>query len=219
MKNYFLNTLTILTIVLGSIAFTACDEEETPPTVSVSSAALDFVADGGSQQFLVTSNTSWQISGASDWCTVSPFSGSNMQNVVVTVKASSLSSARNCVLTISTADGKASTSVVVSQAGVGDGKSLAEIVSGTYVGKMMSGGEVIDDAYKIILTKLNSTSVEMNATFFTNPVNFNVSESQNQYVLTNANYSNMTATVSGKVLNVNFLNGAGTITTFTGSKD
>lgn len=220
MKNYFLS---ILTMLLGTFAFVSCSsDDEEPSTISVNTTTLAFSADGGSLQFTVTSNTTWQISGVGSWCTVSLSSGSNTQTIIVTATPNTTSIARNCILTVSTTDGKASTAVIISQE-IGTGNTgdttLAGKVAGTYVGKLMSGGEVVNDAYKIILTKLNSTSVEMDAQFFSEPTNFNVSESQGQYVLTNSNYTNVTVTVAGKVLNVSFVNVAGTMTTYSGTKD
>lgn len=229
-KGILWGIISMALVVTMGISVASCgDDKEDPATISANPNSLNFTADGGTQVISISSNTNWQISGNGGWCSVSPTSGSGNQTVTVTTFANSSTNNQNCVLTIQTKDGKVSTAVVVNQAGksgpVGpDPSDFAAIVAGTYVGKLISGGEVVNDAYKIILTKLNSTSVEMDAAFFynngvRNVINFNVSMSQNQYVLTNSNYTDLTITVTGKVLNVSFVNAAGTLTTFSGNKD
>ena len=40
-----------------------------------------------------------------------------------------------------------------------------------------------------------------------------------KYVLSNSNYTDLTITVTGKVLNISFVNAGGTLTVFSGNKD
>ena len=94
-------------------------------------------------------------------------------------------------------------------------------VSGTYTGKLVSGGEVIRDAYVVTITRISSSVVKVNADLFNGSVNFNVSSSNGQYILSNSDseYSQVNISIQGKSLTITFLNIYGTITTFTGYKD
>lgn len=92
-------------------------------------------------------------------------------------------------------------------------------VSGTYTGKLVSGGEVIRDAYVVTITRISSSMVKVNADLFNGSVNFNVSSSNGQYILSNSEYSQVNISIQGKSLTITFLNIYGTITTFTGYKD
>lgn len=92
-------------------------------------------------------------------------------------------------------------------------------VAGVYAGKLTSGGYVIDDAYIVTITRISNTVVKMNADFFDNSVNFNVSYANGIYNLTNADYSDENITVLNKTLSIVFRNAAGSNTMFNGVRD
>ena len=96
---------------------------------------------------------------------------------------------------------------------------LADAVSGIYVGKLQSGSVTIDDAYKVVISRVSSTAVQLDANFFNESAIFNVEQSGSQYILRNtSSYEYVSIFVAGNTLNVSFSNGAGTMTTFVGNK-
>lgn len=99
---------------------------------------------------------------------------------------------------------------------VGD---VSDIVSGVYSGKLEVGGYTIDDAYIVTITRVTSTAVKVKADFFNEDPVFNVEKVGTQYKLTNTStYSNISMFVSGGVLNINFVNGAGSMTVYAGNR-
>ena len=213
-KNYLWSMLAMMMVSLLSVSFVSCGGGDDPADeVTASPNSIIFEKSGGSRQVQITSNTSWTISGAPSWLTVSPMSGKG--NATISISASSSCESRNAFLSIQA--GKASTGISITQ-GSPD-VDLAQRASGVYVGKLVSGGEIVSDAYKVTINRLNSTSVEVIADFFDGTVNFNVAESQGQIILTNANYSQITMYVTGNTLNISFVNMGGTMTTYVGTKN
>ncbi|MCM1521871.1 MAG: type IV secretion protein Rhs [Muribaculaceae bacterium] len=98
--------------------------------------------------------------------------------------------------------------------------NLSSRITGTYVGELTSGGYVIDDTYTVYVGSVSNTVVSVTAKLFTNgSANFNVEKSGNAYVLKSVNQSNMNITIQGRSMTINFLNNAGTMTTFIGTRD
>jgi len=73
-----------------------------PPFVALSTNTLSFDADGGSQTFVISSNTTWRISRASgtSWVSVSPLSGSRNMEITVVVSPNTRTFPRNTTLTL-----------------------------------------------------------------------------------------------------------------------
>lgn len=99
-------------------------------------------------------------------------------------------------------------------------EDYAKSIVGTYTGQLTSGGYVIEDVYVVNITKISNKAVRVNAKLFSDDyANFNVSYKNGVYTLESANQSNMTATIQQKSLTISYLNQAGTMTTFSGSRD
>lgn len=218
MKKFLWSALAIMMVSALSIGFTSCGDDDDPDEVAVGTPMVNFDKKGGSQVVQIMSNTGWTVSGAQSWVQVSPMTGSNNGMISITV-GKNTGSYRSCSLIIQA--GSVSATIAINQDGDDDDDDdLATRASGIYVGKLTSGGEIVNDAYKITITRLNSTSVEVDAAFFGgDPVNFNVSESQGQLLLTNANYSEINMYITGNTLNCSFVNAAQTMTSFVGTKN
>ena len=96
----------------------------------------------------------------------------------------------------------------------------ASAIAGVYTGKLTVNNTVIEDAYVVRVDKISSTVVCVSANFYPHgSENYNVSYENGQYMFESESSVNITITVTGKAMNVSFLNGAGNITTFNGSRD
>ena len=96
----------------------------------------------------------------------------------------------------------------------------ASEVSGVYSGQLSTNGYILEDAYLVYINKITSSTVQLTADFLNDPyINCNVTYANGQYQLTNASVSNMSIIVTGRNLTINFLNDAGSITTFNGTRD
>lgn len=96
----------------------------------------------------------------------------------------------------------------------------ASQVSGVYTGKLLVDNVVIEDPYYITITRISSTVVTVTAEFYDDGIeNYNVEYSNGQYYLRSDTSSGISITINGKNITVNFLNNAGTMTTFNGKKD
>ncbi|WP_081624308.1 BACON domain-containing protein [Proteiniphilum acetatigenes] len=84
------------------VILAACGKEEPPiPALQVSPGQIEMESAGGDKDVTVTANINWTASsGASDWCTVSPASGSNNGSFKVTVKPNTTLSARETEITV-----------------------------------------------------------------------------------------------------------------------
>lgn len=84
------------------VILAACGKDEPPtPALQVSPGQIEMESTGGDRDVNVTSNVSWTVSsGATDWCTVSPASGSNNGSFKVTVKPNTTLSARETEITV-----------------------------------------------------------------------------------------------------------------------
>ena len=85
-------------------------------------------------------------------------------------------------------------------------------IAGVYTGKLKVGTNVTADAYVVTVTK---------ADFYTDngSENYNVTKEGNQYILSSESSSGINITVTGKAMTISFLNNAGSMTTFTGTRD
>ena len=97
---------------------------------------------------------------------------------------------------------------------------VATAVSGTYTGKRTIGTTVVSDAYIVRISRLTSPSVHVSADFYSSgSANYNVSLQGNIYVFSNETDPNISITVTGKTLNINYLTVGGYMMTYTGIKD
>lgn len=93
-------------------------------------------------------------------------------------------------------------------------------IAGVYTGKLKVGTNVTADAYVVTVTKISSSVVKVTADFYTNgSKNYNVTKEGNQYILSSESSSGINITVTGKAMTISFLNNAGSMTTFTGTRD
>lgn len=93
-------------------------------------------------------------------------------------------------------------------------------VQGVYTGKLYVDNTVIEDPYYITIARISSTVVTVAAEFYDDGMeNYNVEYSNDQYYLKSDTSSGITITINGKNITINFLNDAGTMTSFYGKKD
>lgn len=109
------------------VILAACGKEEPPtPALQVSPAQIEMESAGGDKDINVTANINWTVSsGASDWSTVSPASGSNNGSFKVTVKPNTTLSARETEITVK--GKKLEKKITVTQ----DAASKEELLSGS----------------------------------------------------------------------------------------
>jgi hypothetical protein len=102
---------------------------EVDPTESlkVSAKSLTFLAEGGSNNFTITSNTSWTITSDQSWCTLSPSSGSGNSSISVNVQENTSTQLRSATLSMK-AD-EITQTIPVTQAGANQ-SSITFTVSG-----------------------------------------------------------------------------------------
>lgn len=217
-KDFLWSMLAFVMVSLLSVGLVSCGgDDPEPDSVTVSMPSVNFGESGGSQVIQVLSNTKWTVNNTTNWLTVTPMQGSGNGQFTITASANPDKNSRNGALTITA--GNASAFITVNQGSTP--LTLSQQIEGVYVGKMTSGGYLVDDAYRITLKALNSSSVEVTAALFgTSTVNFNISESQGQVNLQNANWTNVTMYVTGySTLNVSFVNANQTMTSFIGTKN
>lgn len=96
---------------------------------------------------------------------------------------------------------------------------LSNAVAGVYSGKLTVNSTVTADAYIVTISKISSTIVSIEADFLSSKTNFNVEKESGQYSLTSKTVSGITISVTGKTISISFLNKAGTMTTYIGTRD
>lgn len=116
MKQKFYLLALIMALVMTSCGGSSDDEEEAQLLVSPTSFTLS--SDGDSQVLKIQSNTSWIITGAAGWLTVSTSSGKGNSSVVLTVQENKDIDERKCTLVIQSEGGEISETVSVVQQGV-----------------------------------------------------------------------------------------------------
>ena len=102
-----------------------------------------------------------------------------------------------------------------------DDETSGASIAGVYTGKLKVGTNVTADAYVVTVTKVSSSVVKVTADFYTDngSENYNVTKEGNQYILSSESSSGINITVTGKAMTISFLNNAGSMTTFTGTRD
>lgn len=87
-------------LVLCLFIFGGCrDHKEEDPFIELNADVLAFTSEGGSQTISVSSNGDWSVSGESEWCSLSPKTGSGNATVTVTVTENLSSTEQKAVLT------------------------------------------------------------------------------------------------------------------------
>lgn len=114
-KNYLWSMLAMMIVGLLSVGLSSCSDDKEDDKVSVSQTSVSFGDTGGTQSVQVLSNTKWTVSGAPNWLTVAPPSGSGNGMISITANANTSSTSQNCTLFITA--GSASATVSVSQTG------------------------------------------------------------------------------------------------------
>jgi hypothetical protein len=107
--------LFLMMTAAAAITFAGCgeDEPEIQPSLSISLENIPATVSAGSYSVAITCNVSWTAAvntGAVDWCTVSPASGTGDGVVTVAVAANATDAARTAIITFSagTVNGTAS---------------------------------------------------------------------------------------------------------------
>lgn len=116
-KNYFWSMMAIMMAAVLSVGFTSCGGDDPDPEISVNPNSVSFDAEGGTLQIMVTSNTSWVVSGMPAWLQTSISSGNNNQQVSLMASNNPSEDHRSGYLTVSSADGGVSATIRVEQAG------------------------------------------------------------------------------------------------------
>lgn len=98
-------------LVIASCGGSDDDEAETLLTVSPNTFTLS--SDGDSQVLKIQSNTSWLITGASGWLSLSSSSGKGNASVVLTAQESKDIDERKCTLIVQSEGGEISEPVSV----------------------------------------------------------------------------------------------------------
>lgn len=78
----------------------AYEEDDDSENLYLTSLAT-FTADGGTDQFTITSNLEWTIAEDYDWISLSSASGSNTETITVTVNANDTFESRSATITVS----------------------------------------------------------------------------------------------------------------------
>ena len=76
---------------------------------------LTFLFSGGKQEFTITSNTSWEITGMGDWFSLDKQSGTGTDKVEITVNEIQTDVARNSTLVISAENGTKTDYIIIQQ--------------------------------------------------------------------------------------------------------
>lgn len=106
-----------LLIGLTAIGFTACndDDEEIVTGISLSEETLNFAADGGNFNVVLTAGQEWTVMSDKEWCLVSPANGNGSAVCEIRVDSSYLYKERQAHLTFRC--GKYSRQITVNQLG------------------------------------------------------------------------------------------------------
>ena len=91
----------VLFFILPVFTLLSCAKDiDAPQVLKISERTLHFSGTGGIWMLTINSNTSWQIEGTTEWCSVNLPSGINTTNLVVNVAENTTSTPRNTNLQI-----------------------------------------------------------------------------------------------------------------------
>lgn len=88
-------------LFLSIIVLLSCAKDEPAPQVLKTSARnLHFSGNGGAWLLTVNSNTTWEVTGTNEWCTVDQPTGYNTQNLIISVTTNDTKNNRTANLQI-----------------------------------------------------------------------------------------------------------------------
>ena len=107
MVNKLFKSMLAVAMVIGMVAtFASCEKEEpvvADPTVTLSTASLNFSSEEGVKSVDLTSNGIWKVDvGSADWITVTPTSGKGNGSISVSVPMNNTGELRQATIKIST---------------------------------------------------------------------------------------------------------------------
>lgn len=182
--------------LLPIIAFVACSKEDNDSVdteLILSKTEITIPQTGETAIFYIKSNVDWQLSGATDWCTVSPTSGSAGKTTKVVLTVSDNNSNDERIATLTVQGGGDTETLTVKQA------LNFLLTQGSYQAK--AEGEVIEVKLKSDGTKYEITSAH--SWIAHNEAVRSVSDKV-EYLTVDGNYTNkkrtgvVTFTVNGK---------------------
>lgn len=112
-KTTFFSKVLSLFVVILSLLSVSCRKVE-PTMLTVSESNVLITAEGGRQTVVVTSNTTWTISGTNEWYKVSPSTGNGNSSIEINVTENT-SESRECTLIVQTTDGVQTSYIKVTQ--------------------------------------------------------------------------------------------------------
>jgi endoglucanase len=125
-------SINMLTILLLLTTLFACNKTEEPIiNLTVTPDSLIFLAEGGTADIQVTSNSSWNITNSSDWCSVPFLTSENNGKVTVTAKANTAGEERLTTLSFTAVDVKRD--VIIKQKGVQSAPVDTTITDAPYI--------------------------------------------------------------------------------------
>lgn len=83
------------------VLLSCAKDEPAPQVLKTSERSIHFSGNGGVWMLTINSNTSWQVEGVTDWCTVDKPDGYNTTNLVISVEPNSTGASRSTNLQIS----------------------------------------------------------------------------------------------------------------------
>lgn len=111
MKKYLYLLMT--SVVLSFVSCGSDDEDPVPSSLQVSQTSVSFSADGGSTSIIVTSNTTWNITGGDNWLTVTKSSNA----INLSAQKNESTEGKKTAILVKTDDGSLSQTIEVSISG------------------------------------------------------------------------------------------------------
>lgn len=144
----------MFSLILAIVACGKDEVENSTPSLDASVKQIEIGAEGGTKEVAVNSNINWQVfSNSSDWCSVSPASGSNNGSFNVVIASNETLSAREAKITLK---GESLTrEITVNQ----DAASKKELLSGS-TWEMISQGSG-DDNYNDLIGTIIDLKADM----------------------------------------------------------
>lgn len=112
-----MNKTIYLLVLMMCMLFSACCEEVNKSELRVSPSTLTIPSTGGSNTFLITSNTSWTVSCDNPEVSLSPTSGSKDGTIQVSLKATTSVEKQQYKVLVKTNDGQVLQNVIIEQEG------------------------------------------------------------------------------------------------------
>lgn len=107
----------VILLVAFTLPLSSCGKDEPAASLSISMSSIVVNSEGGQESVSVTSNTNWNVEGASNWCSASPSTGKGDGTISIRIGENTSEESRECILTIQTSDGTLSKTISVKQNG------------------------------------------------------------------------------------------------------